>query len=271
SSMDVILATRDQKKASEPNRFYWDPHRGILNQKYLEGVDIVINLSGENLSSPFWTNTKKNKIFNSRIRSTELIAEMIASMEHPPKRWLNASAIGYYGDRGDEILTETSSPGSGFLAETCQKWEAATKKAEKRVPVAHLRFGIVLGKSGGALSKMLLPFRLGLGGKIGSGDQWMSWLSAIEVEGIVRHIVEKDLSGPINMVTPHPITNSEFTKVLGKALKKPTIFSIPQQILIGEMAKELLLSSKRVIPEKLLKSGYIFHHESLKQALEAIL
>ena len=216
------------------------------------------------------------RIRDSRVDGTRLLAETLARLSRPPRVLVCASAIGYYGNRGDELLREESAPGSDFLAEVCQAWEAAARPAaHKGIRLVHLRFGVILSAGGGALSKMLAPFRLGLGGKIGDGRQWISWISIDDAVGAVQHALGTDaLRGPANAVAPKPATNEEFTAILGKVLSRPTIFPMPAfaaRLAFGEMADALLLSSARVEPARLIATGYHFHHPELGSALRHLL
>lgn len=240
------------------------------------GADAVIHLAGESIANGRWTAEKKQRIEESRVGGTSRISERIVAAKNKPKVFISASAIGYYGNRGDEALTEKSPVGSGFLSAVCQKWENATACAiEAGIRTVHLRTGIVLSSAGGALKKMLPPFKLGAGGIMGNGDQFMSWISISDVVGIIRFLIVNDqLSGPVNVVSPNPLTNREFTKTLGTVLHRPTVMPLPAmaaRFLFGETADALLLSSTRVLPEKLLAGGYVFRHPFLKPALEHIL
>lgn len=254
----------------------WDPALGQIDATRLEGFDAVVHLSGESVSGR-WTSSKKTAIHDSRVQGTKLLAGTLAALSRPSSVFISASATGYYGDRGDEILTEESAIGkTGFLPGVCREWEEAAQPLRKKgIRVVHLRFGVILGAEGGALAKMLSPFRKGLGGIIGSGRQYMSWVSLEDVLGVVEHALNTPaLEGPVNVVSPEPVTNKEFTKALGEILHRPTIFPIPAmaaKLLFGEMAEELLLASTRVEPRKLLKSGYRFKHMHLPEALQAIL
>ncbi len=255
---------------------FWYPEYGILDESNLVGSDVIVHLAGEPIAGGRWTEEKKRAIYNSRINSTKLLVEKISKLPTPPKVFICASAIGYYGDRGDEILTEESSPGEGFLAKTAYDWEEAAKPLQKiGVRVVNLRIGIVLSLEGGALRLMLLPFKLGLGGKIGSGKQYWSWIAIDDLIYIIYEaIINSTLTGPINAVSPESVTNYEFTKILGKLLKRPTFLPLPSfmvKLLFGEMGKELLLSSTRVEPKKLMSAGYKFHFPQLEIALRHIL
>jgi uncharacterized protein (TIGR01777 family) len=254
----------------------WNPTAGTIDAERLEGLDAVVHLAGENIAARRWNAEQKARIRDSRVQGTRLLCETLARLRQPPRVLVSASAIGFYGNRGDEVLTETSTAGDGFLPDVCREWEAATKAAEEAgIRVVHLRFGIVLSPKGGALAKMLTPFRLGLGGRIGNGSQWMSWISLDDVVGSIYHaLATESLSGPVNAVAPKPVTNCEFTKTLGRVLWRPTIFPMPAfmaRLAFGEMANDLLLGSSRVEPVKLLQSGYRFLHADLERSLRHLL
>ena len=250
----------------------WYPERGSLALARLEGMDAVIHLAGENIAEGRWSEEKKRRIRESRVKGTTVLSEALANLRHPPKTLICASAIGYYGDRGDEILTEESTPGKDFLAEVCVEWERATgSAAAKGIRVVNTRFGVILSADGGALKKMLPPFRMGVGGRVGSGKQWMSWIALDDVIGGLKFaLTNEELSGPVNFVTPNPATNAEFTRTLGKALSRPTLLPIPAfgvRLVFGEMADALLLSSQRVAPSRLRDAGYPFDYSTLEGAL----
>lgn len=240
------------------------------------GVDAVVHLAGESIATGRWTSEKKRKIRESRVKGTAQLAKQIAAAKEKPSVFVCASAIGYYGDRGHEELDETCGMGAGFLPEVCKEWEDAAQPAEDAgVRTVRLRTGIVLSSDGGALHKMLTPFKLGGGGVLGSGAQYMSWISLDDELAIIRYLMDnRNMRGPVNLVSPNPVTNSEFTKILGKVLKRPTLLPMPvfaARLLFGEMADALLLSSTRVLPGKLLQSGYEFKHSTLETALRSIL
>lgn len=264
----------------EPNRseghIGWDPAAGQLEKSDLEGIDAVIHLGGESIASGRWTEQKRKRIRDSRVKSTRMLAETLAQMEHPPKTLLCASATGYYGDRGDEPLNEGAAPGQSFLADVCQQWEDAAGPArEAGIRVANLRFGVVLSPRGGALRQMLPLFRLGLGGRLGSGNQYWSWIAIDDAIGAVDHtLANENLSGPVNMTAPRPVTNRQFTAVLAKVLRRPARLPAPSialRLVMGPMADELLLASARALPERLLGSGYEFKHKDLESALRHLL
>jgi uncharacterized protein len=254
----------------------WNPVARSIGTPALEGLDAVVHLAGDNIASGRWTAAKKASIRNSRVQGTTVLCEALAQLVKPPKVLLSASAFGYYGDRGETILREESPPGTGFLAEVCQAWEAATAPAAQRgIRVVHLRFGMVLSPAGGALAKMLTPFRLGLGGVIGTGKQYMSWIVLDDVLGAIHHALNTEtLQGPVNVVAPSAVTNREFTTTLGKVLRRPTWLSLPAfavRLMFGEMGDALLLASTRVAPARLVASGYTFQYPELEQALQHLL
>lgn len=261
------------QRNSNDDGLIWDPNK--IDQFYKEGItiDAVIHLAGENIASGRWTGKKKKRILRSRVQGTHEIASYFSNQKTPPKVIIFASAIGYYGDRGNEKLTEETNLGSGFLAEVCDKWEEAAEPAtEAGIRTVFTRFGMVLSSKGGALQKIVPPFKAGLGGRIGNGKQYMSWISIRDlVTGVSHLLAHEELSGPFNFVSPTPITNNEFVRSLGRAVKRHTVFPVPAflvKILFGKMGKELLLSSSRVFPEKLLASGYTFRYTTLKEALQ---
>jgi uncharacterized protein len=255
---------------------FWDPLKGIDDVSGLEGADALVHLAGENIAEGRWTDEKKARIRESRVKGTRVLSEALARLERPPKSLLCASAIGFYGDRGAEILTEASAPGEGFLPDVCRAWEAAAGPAvERGVRVVFLRFGVILAAEGGALDKMLTPFKMGVGGKIGSGKQYMSWITLDDTIGVIKHaLADETLSGPVNVVAPQPVTNFEFTRALGNVLSRPTIFSVPAfaaRLAFGEMADAALLASERVEPARLKQSGFVFQHPELEGALRHLL
>jgi uncharacterized protein (TIGR01777 family) len=251
----------------------WDPASGRFDAVGAEGADAVVHLAGRSIAGR-WNAEGKQAIRESRVVGTRLLAQGLADLTRRPPVLIVASATGYYGDRGDEILDESSSVGSGFLAEVCRDWEAAADPARRAgIRVVHLRFGVVLAKEGGALAQMLTPFRLGLGGKLGSGDQWMSWVALEDVVEVVRAAISGDASGPLNVVAPNPVRNEEFTRTLGRVLSRPTFFSVPAfaaRLAFGEMADEALLASSRAVPKRLLDAGFRFRHAELEDALRAM-
>jgi uncharacterized protein (TIGR01777 family) len=249
----------------------WNPAADRLDPAAWEGVDAIVHLAGESIAGR-WTEEKKRRIRDSRVNGTRLLGEAVAQMAKPPQVFVCASAIGYYGSRGDEVLREDSAPGSDFLAGVCREWEAATQPAaDKGVRVVNLRFGVVLSGNGGALAKMLLPFRLGAGGVIGNGRQYWSWVALEDaVAAIEFALTIEKLAGPANVVSPNPATNRQFTKTLARALGKPAIFPMPSfaaKLVFGEMAGALLLASQRVEPVKLREAGFEFRFPELEAAL----
>ena len=254
----------------------WNPARGLAEPSCLGGVDAVVHLAGENIAAGRWTPARKAEIRQSRVEGTRSLCESLARLANPPKLLVSASAIGFYGDRGSQTLTEESGPGSGFLPDVCREWEAAVEPASQAgIRVVNLRFGMVLSPAGGALQKMLLPFKLGLGGRIGSGDQFMSWIAIDDAVGAIRHALSAEsLRGPVNAVAPTPVTNAEFTRLLARALRRPAFMPVPPfaaRLAFGEMADALLLASARVMPVRLQESGYHFRFPALEDALRYLL
>lgn len=256
--------------------FRWDPETGVVDAEAFAGVDAVVHLAGENIAEGRWTAAKKERIRSSRVRGTRTLAEALARLKSPPRVLVCASAIGFYGDRGDAPLDETSSRGDGLLPEVCAAWEAAAAPAAAAgIRVVQLRFGIVLTPKGGALGKMLLPFRLGAGGRLGSGRQWFSWVALDDVLGAIHHAMgDETLRGPVNVTAPGAVTNAEFTRTLAHVLRRPALAPVPAfaaRAVFGEMADALLLSSARVRPERLLASGFPFRYPELEGALRHLL
>ncbi len=254
----------------------WDPPAGRLPVAAFDGVDAVVNLCGAGIGDRRWTGAYKRELSDSRLVPTALLAETMASLEHPPRALLSGSAIGWYGPRGDEELTESSPPGSGFLAALCRDWEGATAPAQRAgIRVAHLRTGLVLTAAGGALAKQLPLFRVGLGGRFGSGRQWWSWITADDHVAAVTHLLGADVEGPVNLTAPHPVTNAEFTRVLAGVLRRPGLVPIPRfgpaLLLGGELADALLYTGQRVVPGALQQSGFPFSHPEVEAALGAVL
>ncbi len=270
----VIKLVRRQSVSD--NEIFWDPVSQKIDLKKAERIDAVIHLAGENIGNSRWTAKKKKTIIESRVKGTELLAKTISKLETKPTVFISASAIGYYGDRGETILTENDKSGNDFLSTVCSKWENATKDAvDGQIRTAFMRIGVVLTPEGGALKKLLLPFKLGAGGKTGSGRQYMSWICIDDVISSIHHVLMNDnISGPINLVSPNPVTNNAFTKILGKILMRPTFFPLPEaaiNILFGEMGREILLSSTKVTPKKLLESGYKFRYPDLEKTFKHLL
>jgi uncharacterized protein (TIGR01777 family) len=271
----VTRLVRRAPAASAEDVVLWDPYAETIDRDLLEGYDAVVHLSGENVAGR-WTPSKKEKIRESRVRTTHFLSRTLAGLDGRPKALVCASAIGYYGERGEEELTEESGPGSGFLADVCAAWEGASESAAKEgIRVVHLRFGVVLSPDGGALNRMLPPFRLGLGGVVGSGGQYMSWIALDDVVGAIDHAIRTDsLKGPVNATAPNPVTNREFTEILGRVLSRPTFFPMPTfavRLAFGEMGEALLLGSTRALPTRLTESGYRFRHSTLEPALRQLL
>jgi uncharacterized protein (TIGR01777 family) len=250
----------------------WRPDRGEIDAAALEGHDAAVHLAGESIAGGRWTDERKRRIRDSRVQGTRLLAETLASLNAKPRAFVSASAIGIYGDRGAETLTEQSAAGEGFLPEVCREWEAATESASRAgVRTALLRFGLILSAEGGALAKMLLPFKLGVGGKVGDGKQFYSWIALADVIEIIHFaLANESLTGAINVVAPEPVTNAEFTRALGRAVNRPTFLPVPAfgaRLAFGEMADALLLSSARVVPERLQQAGFKFKYPTLDGAL----
>jgi uncharacterized protein len=272
---EVVRLVRHEPIVGDPE-IWWDPSKDRIDAERLEGHDVVVHLAGESIASGRWTGDKKRSILESRVKGTMLLSETLARLSRPPSVFLSASAIGFYGNRGDELLTEQSAPGNDFLAKVCIQWEDATKAAvEKGIRTVHARFGIILDDDGGALAKMLTPFRMGIGGRVGNGKQWMSWIALDDVVNGLKFLMgEVSTRGPVNFVAPNPVTNAEFTKTLGRVLSKPTIFPVPEfgaRLAFGEMADALLLSSQRVEPGVLKSKGFEFEWPMLESALRHIL
>ncbi len=254
----------------------WKPEGGEWDSSFAGGIDGIVHLAGENIASGKWTRKKKEKIRNSRIEGTRRLCEHILKLPNPPSVFVCASAIGFYGDRGMEFLNEGSPRGSGFLPDVCVGWEEATESVSKAgIRVVNVRFGIVLSKDGGALAKMLTPFKMGMGGKIGSGTQYMSWVAMDDVTDAIYHtLVTDSLKGPVNVTAPNPVTNKEFTNTLGKVLNRPAVMPMPAfaaRLAFGKMANDLLLASIKVAPKRLSDSGYEFQYTELEPALKHVL
>ena len=261
-----------RSQPQHPDEVRWDPAAGSIDATRLESVDAAVHLAGENIAGARWTEVTKARIKESRTRGTRLLCEALARLHQPPKVVVCASAIGYYGDRGATIVDEDSEPGAGFLAEVCREWEAATAAArDAGIRVVQLRLGVVLTAAGGALAQLLLPFRLGAGGRLGSGEQYMSWVSIDDVISVILHAIRTDtLQGAVNAVAPQPVTNLEFTKTLGRVLRRPTFLPVPAaaaRLAFGEMADEMLLASTRVAPARLAATRYAFRHRDLETTL----
>jgi uncharacterized protein len=269
SGWSVVQLVRGQTAGE--GRIAWDPAKPLA-PRIVSGFDAVIHLAGESIFGR-WTEAKKAKIINSRVDGTLHLSQALAQAEEKPKVFISGSAIGYYGNRGDELLREESAPGTRFLAQVAEKWEEATMPAvQADIRTAHIRTGVVLSAKGGALRTMLTPFKLGVGGRIGDGRQWMSWIHVQDMVGAIHHILKNDLlQGPVNMVAPKPVTNAEFTKTLASALSRPAILPMPDfavKTVFGEMGEELLLASQKVEPARLISSGYPFRFSDLRSALQ---
>ena len=254
----------------------WHPNEGRIDAAKLEGLDAVVHLAGESIAANRWTSAKKRAIRDSRVKGTGLLSDTLARLSRPPAVFVSASAIGYYGDRGDELLTENSAPGNDFLSGVCVEWENATRPAvAKGIRTVNTRFGIILDANEGALGKMLTPFRMGIGGRVGSGKQWVSWIAIEDVVGGLKSVItDTSISGPVNFVAPNPVTNAEFTKTLGHVLSKPTLFPVPEfgvRLAFGEMADALLLASQRVEPRVLKERSFRFMWPALEPALRHLL
>lgn len=269
----VIKVVR--RKTTNTDEVSWN----IENNEYLteqfEGFDVFINLSGENIFG-YWTKEKKKRILESRIRTTKLLTDIISKLDSPPHTFISASAIGYYGNRDNEILNENSNKGNGFFPDLAQNWEhTANILNSKNVRVVNLRIGLVLSEKGGALTKMLTPFRMGVGGNIGDGEMYWSWISLQDLLSAVLFIIKNNkIEGPVNIVSTNSLKNKEFTKILGKVLSRPTLLPVPSffiKTILGEFGREALLASTRVVPEKLLNSGFEFTHTDLQSTLYEIL
>lgn len=254
----------------------WNPAVGELDLATLEDCDAVVNLAGASIGEGRWSEERKRTLHDSRVDSTRVLVSGLAKLNHKPRVLVSASAVGYYGDRGDEVLSEASGPGNDFLAKLASEWEAEARKAEASgIRAVILRFGVILSAHGGALPRMLVPFRMGLGGRVGSGKQWMSWLTLGEAVDSIRYTIENaELRGPVNAVSPNPARNADFTRVLAHVLRRPALFPAPAfalRLVLGEMADALLLSSQRVVPRKLEATGYSFRNPDLEAALQALL
>lgn len=254
----------------------WHPEKGLIDKEQLEGIEAVVHLAGENIAEGRWTSEKKRAILESRVNGTVLLSETLATLKRPPAVFLSASAIGYYGNRGDELLTETSAPGSDFLAHVCQEWEkATTPAAEQGIRTVLARFGIILAEKGGALAKMLTPFQMGIGGRIGDGKQWMSWIALDDVVSAIQFMLhDRFVNGPVNFVAPNPVRNADFTKALGSVLARPTFLPVPAfgvRLAFGEMADALLLASQKVEPAVLKARGFAFSWPRLELTLKHLL
>ncbi len=273
---DEVLRLTRASGAGRPGTLAWDPARGILDAGALEGIDAVVHMAGENIAAGRWNASRKQRILDSRVRSTRLLVQALGRLARPPRCLVSASAVGYYGNRGAEILREDSPAGTGFLAEVCLAWEQEARAAAAAgTRTVQLRIGVVLSDRGGMLARLLPLFRLGLGARIGSGRQYMSWVTLDDLVQIVVHALrEEGLSGPVNAVSPNPVSNEEFTRVLGRVLHRPALFVIPAalaRMALGEMADALLLASARVEPAALQRTSFRFRDPQLETALRRLL
>ncbi len=271
-----VLCLVRSKPPLKDGQVHWDPSAGHLDKEGLVGVEAVIHLAGENVGGGYWTEARKQRIMQSRKKGTRLLAEALSELPTPPKVVVSASAVGYYGDRGDEWLKEDSSRGGGFLADVCQEWEAAWQPLEgKPTRIVKYRLGVIMDPQGGALAKMLFPFKMCAGGVIGSGKQYMSWVSLRDVvSAFVFALEAEDLKGPVNLVAPQPVTNYEMTKTLGKVLGRPTIIPMPAfaaRTVFGQMGDEMLLASQRVKNDTLEAAGFTFQDQTLEENLKNVL
>ncbi len=257
------------------NEIYWNPDEDQIDGSALEGMDGVIHLAGENLSG-YWTAAKKARILSSRKNGTALLSRCLVNLQRPPNVFISASAVGYYGDRGDAALDESAGPGKGFLADVCVEWENAAQPAAKAgIRLIHSRFGIILDSGGGALARLLPVLRCGLGGKLGHGRQYWSWITAHDVHRAIAFLLlHSDLAGPVNLTAPQPVSNAVFTRLMAQGLHRPSVFAAPAfalRLVMGEMAQEMLLSSARALPAKLLAGGFRFDQPDLASAVPVVL
>jgi uncharacterized protein (TIGR01777 family) len=273
---EIFKLVRKTPKAED--EIQWDAERGFAEgeQAKLENFDAVIHLAGDNVASENWSDEKKRKIRDSRVVGTRVLVDALKQTKNPPKHFISASAVGFYGDRKDEVLTEDSPKGVGFLPEVCDSWEQEAKRAEDfGTRVVCMRIGVVLAKEGGALEKMLTPFKFGVGGVVGSGEQWMSWIALDDIVSIINFFLENpQTSGSYNLTAPDPATNQEFTKTFGKVLSRPTVLPIPEfaiKLMFGEMGETLLLQGCRVLPKRLEEAGYDFQYKNLEEAFRHVL
>jgi uncharacterized protein len=270
----VQRVVRDRSKAT-PTDIVWDVHGGSIEREKLEGVGAVVHFAGEPIGAARWTEETKRRIHDSRERGTRLIAETLADLSHKPAVLVSASAVGIYGDRGDERLTEESIHGADFLARVCEVWERSAEPAkEAGIRVVHARTGVVIAEHGPLIEKIELPFKLGVGGKVGNGQQYVPWISLEDEVRALRFLIDTELAGPVNLTAPTPVTNLELTKALGEVLRRPTVFPIPAfaiRALYGEMGETLATVSQRVVPARLLEAGFSFTHTDIRSALRVAL
>lgn len=266
-----------RKAPQSADEIQWDAVKGFSDgeQAKLENFGAVVHLAGDNVAGGAWTKEKKASIKNSRVVGTRVLVDALKRAQNPPKHFIAASAVGFYGDRKDEVLTEQSAKGVGFLAEVCDEWESESKKAESFARVVCMRIGVVLAQDGGALEKMLTPFKFGVGGTVGSGEQYMSWIALDDIVSIIHFFLDNEsLNGSFNLTAPNPVTNAEFTKALGHALSRPTILPIPEfaiKLMFGEMGETLLLQGCRVLPKRLEDAGYKFKYTNVDEAMKHVL
>lgn len=273
---EIVRLVRKQSPDTQQTSVVWNPAEGQLEPQAFDGVDVVVHLGGVNIAGKRWSPEVKQKIFNSRFQSTSLLATKLATLEQKPSVFLCASAVGFYGDRGEERLDESSPRGEGFLADVCQAWEQATQPAQDAgMRVVNMRFGMILDRKGGALGQMLTPFKMGVGGRLGSGKQYWSWIALPDVINALQFCLNhSELAGPVNFVAPDEVTNLEFTKTLGKVLSRPTCLPVPAwgvKTAFGEMGQELMLTSARVVPKKLIEAGFQFQYPQLEDAFRSVL
>lgn len=271
-----VLRLVRSRPAPGSDEVYWNPSAGEMDAPALEGLDAVVHLAGENLAQPPWTAERKRRILDSRVQGTTLLARTLAGLRSPPRVLVSASGIGVYGDRGDEVLDDAAAPGTGFLAEVVRAWEASADPARAAgIRVVHPRMGVVLSREGGMLAKLLTPFRLGVGGKLGSGRQWLSWVALHDALAGIRFAIDTEtLSGPVNLTSPNPVTNEEFTRTLGRVLGRPTALGVPGfalKLALGDLADEALLVSQRGVPDRLRAEGFVFQYPGLEEALRVAL
>ncbi len=275
SQKDISISKILRQNPKDQN-FSWKPEGGEWDSAFADGIDGFVHLAGENIASGRWTKVKKREIRSSRVEGTKKLCEHILKLPSPPSVFVCASAIGFYGDRGMEFLNESCSRGNGFLSDVCVEWEEATDSISKAgIRVVNVRFGVVLSKDGGALAKMLTPFKMGMGGKVGNGKQFMSWVAIDDATGAIYHALTTDtLKGPVNVTAPNPVTNIEFTRTLGHVLNRPTVMTMPAfatKLAFGEMANDLLLASTKVAPKKLFETGYNFQYTEIENTIKHIL
>ncbi len=273
---EIVRLVRKQSPDTQQTSVVWNPAEGQLEPQAFDGVDVVVHLGGVNIAGKRWSPEVKQKIFNSRFQSTSLLASQLATLEQKPSVFLCASAVGFYGDRGEDRLDESSPRGEGFLADVCQAWEQATQPAKDAgIRVVNMRFGMILDRKGGALGQMLTPFKMGVGGRLGSGKQYWSWIALPDVINALQFCLNhSELAGPVNFVAPDEVTNLEFTKTLGKVLSRPTCLPVPAwgvKTAFGEMGQELMLTSARVVPKKLTEAGFQFQYPQLEDAFRSVL